>query len=286
MIERALQKGKDNLEGQLDMFSMPGQVSTEAPAVKYPDIPELSVREKLMLEKEAAGMYFSGSLLDEYSRHVETLTFSPISDMVGEDADPMDRAAMRTVGIITSVMVKGTKNGKRMAFFTLEDRTAEVECIVFPNIFEEFSPLLVRDSAILVQGTISLREEEDAKLLVQTVEELVENNRFDPSLVKETKNKQRTMAYVQKMPEKEQKTTVSIPTIKDAKRLFLRVPDDRSELFAKTRNLLEILEGDFPAFFFYANEKRYETTPLGVSLTPYLLEQLYALLGRENVILK
>jgi len=268
------------------MFSMPGQVSTEAPAVKYPDIPELSVREKLMLEKEAAGMYFSGSLLDEYSRHVETLTFSPISDMVGEDADPMDRAAMRTVGIITSVMVKGTKNGKRMAFFTLEDRTAEVECIVFPNIFEEFSPLLVRDSAILVQGTISLREEEDAKLLVQTVEELVENNRFDPSLVKETKNKQRTMAYVQKMPEKEQKTTVSIPTIKDAKRLFLRVPDDRSELFAKTRNLLEILEGDFPAFFFYANEKRYETTPLGVSLTPYLLEQLYALLGRENVILK
>ena len=169
MIERALQKGKDNLEGQLDMFSMPGQVSTEAPAVKYPDIPELSVREKLMLEKEAAGMYFSGSLLDEYSKHTGMLQFSPISDMVGEDADPVDRAAMKTVGIITSVTVKGTKNGKRMAFFTLEDRTAEVECIVFPNLFEELAPLLVRDNAVLVRGTVSLREEEDAKLLVQGV---------------------------------------------------------------------------------------------------------------------
>lgn len=66
----------------------------------------------------------------------------------------------------------------------------------------------------------------------------------------------------------------------------MRVPDDRGELFLKARNLVEILEGDFPTFFYYADEKRYETTPVGVSLTPYLLEQLYALLGRENVILK
>jgi DNA polymerase-3 subunit alpha len=268
------------------MFSMPGQVSTEAPAVKYPDIPELSVREKLMLEKEAAGMYFSGSLLDEYSRHIETMQFDPISMAVGEDADPVDRAAMKTVGIITSVTVKGTKNGKRMAFFTLEDRTAEIECIVFPNIFEELSPLLVRDNAVLVRGTISLREEEDAKLLVQTVDELVENNKFDPATVKPLTSAQKSTTYVQKTPVKEEKTPVSIPNIKDAKRLFLRVPDAHCEEFFKAQNLLEILEGDFPAFFFYANEKRYETTPLGVSLTPYLLEQLYLLLGRENVILK
>jgi DNA polymerase-3 subunit alpha len=205
---------------------------------------------------------------------------------VGEDADPVDRAAMKTVGIITSVTVKGTKNGKRMAFFTLEDRTAEIECIVFPNMFEELSPLLVRDNAVLVRGTVSLREEEDAKLLVQTVDELVENNKFDPATVKPIAPVQKTPTYAQKAPEKEQKATVSVPNLKDAKRLFLRVPDDKGEQFCKARNLLEILEGDFPAFFFYADEKRYETTPLGVSLTPYLLEQLYALLGRENVILK
>ena len=212
--------------------------------------------------------------------------FSPIADVVGEDADPVDRAAMKTVGIITSVPVKGTKNGKRMAFFTLEDRTAEMECIVFPNIFEELSPLLVRDNAVLVRGTISLREEEDAKLLVQTVDELVENNKFDPATVKPIAPLQKTHTYAQKAPEKEQKVPAPTPNIKDAKRLFLRVPNERCEEFYKVRNLLEILEGDFPTFFYYAEDKRYETTPLGVSLTPYLLEQLYAILGRENVILK
>jgi hypothetical protein len=144
----------------------------------------------------------------------------------------------------------------------------------------------VRDNAVLVRGTVSLREEEDAKILVQTVDELVENNRFDPSMIKEKKPEQKAPTYAQKAPEREQKAAVSMPSIQDAKRLFLRVPNDKCEQFYKARNLVEILEGDFPAFFFYANEKRYETTPLGVSLTPYLLEQLYTLLGRENVILK
>jgi DNA polymerase-3 subunit alpha len=161
-----------------------------------------------------------------------------------------------------------------------------MECIVFPNIFEELSPLLVRDSAVLVRGTVSLREEEDAKLLVQSVEELVENNRFDPSIVKVKKPEEKAPTYAQKVPQAEQKTAPSTPSIKDAKRLFLRVPNNKCEAFYKAQNMLEILEGDFPAFFFYADEKRYETTPIGISLTPYLLEQLYALLGRENVILK
>jgi DNA polymerase-3 subunit alpha len=173
-----------------------------------------------------------------------------------------------------------------MAFFTLEDRTAEMECIVFPNIFEELSPLLVRDNAVLVRGTVSLREEEDAKLLVQTVDELVENNKFDPATVKPIAPLQKSNTYAQKAPEKPQKTTTDAPNIKDAKRLFLRVPSEQCEEFYKVRNLLEILEGDFPAFFYYASDKRYETTPLGVTLTPYLLEQLYAILGHENVILK
>ncbi len=277
MIERANQKGRDNLEGQLDMFSMPGQVSAEAPAVKYPDIPELSVREKLMMEKEAAGMYFSGSLLDEYSRHVQTLQFIPVSDITGEEADPADRASVSTVGMITSVTVKGTKNGKRMAFFTLEDRTAEVECLVFPNLFDQLSPLLQRDSGVLVKGTVSLREDEDPKILVQTVEELIENNRFVAPAPK------REEPAPKAVPAKQ---TGVAPDLTNAKRLFIRLPDERGMLACKARNLVEILEGDFPVFFYYADQKRYETVPLGVALTPYLLGQLRALLGEENVILK
>jgi DNA polymerase-3 subunit alpha len=71
-----------------------------------------------------------------------------------------------------------------------------------------------------------------------------------------------------------------------AKRLFLRVPDARGRAYQKAKNLLEIFDGEFPTFFFYADEKRYETVPVGIAISDYVLRQLRDLLGNENVILK
>ena len=69
-----------------------------------------------------------------------------------------------------------------------------------------------------------------------------------------------------------------------AKRLFLRVPDAHGAAYCKARNLAELFDGAFPTFFYYADEKRYETAPLGVALSDYVLRQFRALLGEENVI--
>ena len=51
-------------------------------------------------------------------------------------------------------------------------------------------------------------------------------------------------------------------------------------------NLLEIFDGTFPTFFFFADEKRYETEAHGLAISEYVVNQLKALLGEENVILK
>jgi hypothetical protein len=70
------------------------------------------------------------------------------------------------------------------------------------------------------------------------------------------------------------------------KRLFLRVPSAKCDAYFKTLNLAELFDGSFPAFFYFADEKRYETAPIGVALSEYVLEQFRGLLGKENVILK
>ncbi len=290
MIERAAQRGRDNLDGQLDMFSMPGQAGAQAPAVEYPDIPELGVREKLSLEKEAAGMYFSGSLLDEFSQHLNILKAMPISELVGEDAAPVERKTVCIAGMISSITVKNTKNGKQMAFFTVEDRAAEIECIAFANVLDEFSYLLKKENAVYVRGTVSLREDEDAKLLVQHVEQLVENRRFHPeSMVAEAETSTGRAQTVQQVSGAQSERNApknAQPSIENAKRLFLRVPSERCELCYKARNLTEIFEGAFPTFFYYADEKKYDTVPCGVSMSRYVLAELCTLLGEENVILK
>ena len=274
MIERATEKGRNNLEGQLDMFSMAGLGAEHLPSVAYPDIPELGVRDKLMMEKEAAGMYFSGNMLDEYKKHLDVLKPESIACLVGEDAAPVDRTPVRIAGMITSVTVKNTKNGERMAFFTLEDRLAEVECVAFARQFAEVSHLIRRDVGVLVKGNVSLREDEPAKVLVQKIEPLIENNDF------------RAEDY--RAPAKEEPTTPKPAAASAARptRLFIRVPSQTHPVAQKASNLLGIFDGSFPVYFYYADEKRYESSPVGVAMSEYVAGELRTLLGEENVIFK
>ena len=293
MIESAVEKSRNNLAGQLDMFSMmTGASEFKAPSVAYPEIPELGVREKLMMEKEAAGMYFSGNMLDEYDKHLSLLETQPISELVGEDSDPVEKQYAVVAGMITSVTVKNTKNGDRMAFFTLEDRLAEIECVVFARQFSELQHMIRADVGVAVSGTVSLREDEPAKILVNRMELLVENNRFRPEDVKpmspsrQTRVQAATAVRTQNDPSPARTAQAAQPSVGQAKRLFLRVPDARGRAYQKAKNLLEIFDGEFPTFFFYADEKRYETVPVGIAISDYVLRQLRDLLGNENVILK
>ena len=288
MIDRATEKGRNNLDGQLDMFSVIG-TAEQAPKCEYPDIPELGVREKLLMEKEATGMYFSGQMLDEYSKHLEILKPDSIADYVSEDADPVDKARVSLAGIVTSVTTKNTRNGDRMAFFTVEDRMAEIECIAFSRQYADNAHLIHSDSGLFVSGTLSLREDEPPKLLVNRIEALVENARFRPEDRKpaaEQPKPQKPSPQNAERPAERVKNETHSAVSQPLRRLFLRVPDNKGELYLKALNLAELFDGSFPVFFFYADEKRYETDPHGVAVSDYVLKQFRDLLGDENVILK
>ncbi len=273
MIDRAAQKEKNNLQGQLDMFSMPG-AERPAASISYPNIPELGIREKLMMEKEATGMCFTGQLLDEYSKHLGDLSVTPIAELIAEDASLSERQQVSIAGMITSVTVKNTKNGGRMAFFTVEDRMAEIECIAFARQFNEYSHLLRQDSGVFVTGSISLREDELPKILVGSIEELIENDRYVSVPPKAER-------AGEKSPERKEAPVPTAP-----KRLFLRVPDIEGEPYRKAENLVLIFDGDVPVSFYDASKKEYLHTELGVAPSKGLLRELKTLLGDENVILK
>ncbi|MBE6589918.1 MAG: DNA polymerase III subunit alpha [Ruminococcaceae bacterium] len=291
LIDRAAEKGKNNLDGQLDMFSSFDVGKDVSPAVAYPDIPELGVREKLMMEKEAAGMYFSGNMLDEYTKHLDLIKPRSIADIVGEDCEVTEKEYVKVAGMITSVTVKNTKSGDRMAFFTLEDRLGEMECVVFARPFGEMQHMIRTDVGVYVSGNISLREDEPPKLLVHRMELLVENNRFRPEAFADGAGEEERKADREKaQPQGTARASTAAPSQQarpaSARRLFLRVPDRTGEAFLKAENLASIFEGDFPMFFYYADEKKYESRPMGIFLSDYVIGEFKALLGEENVILK
>ena len=81
ILEGQANRNRANLDGQLDMFS---QISASAPtdsytSFDYPMIPEFPMKELLMQEKEASGLYFSGHILDGFSKNVNAIKHTPLS---------------------------------------------------------------------------------------------------------------------------------------------------------------------------------------------------------------
>jgi DNA polymerase-3 subunit alpha len=265
------------LTGQLDIFSMG---SVERPGIEYPKLPEFSARELLMQEKEASGMYFSGHLLDGFSVALSAADIMQIRDILQTDVDGelllADRARVTAAGIVTSITRKTTKRDERMAFFTLEDRYAEIECIVFPKTLQEYGHVLREDCVVRVVGDLSVREEENPKILVSRLEELFDNETM----------KNRPQKPQERAPQANTapKTAPSVP--QSVKILYLRVPDLHSERFLRVKTLLDIFEGNVPVSVYDASSKTYHKQQAGFDCTPYTLAELRMILGAENVVPK
>jgi len=188
MIDTLTAKSRANLAGQMDMFSMGEDFSDISPSFEYPDIRPYTLREMLMLEKEASGMFFSGQLLDDYSKCVTALAPVEIRTIVppdeereeGEEALALpDRARVKVAGIITGVSAKTTKREERMAFFTVEDSGGSVECLAFPKVYAQYGEIIKTDNAVFVEGNLSVREDESPKILVSGMTALVDNEHFN-----------------------------------------------------------------------------------------------------------
>ena len=277
LLERIQSRGRAELTGQLDIFSMGG---VERPQIEYPQLPEFSLRELLMQEKEASGMYFSGHLLDGFSTALSAPGITQIRDVLETDTEGelvmADRTRVSVAGIITSITRKTTKRDERMAFFTVEDRYAEIECIVFPKAMQDYGHVLREDCVVRVEGNLSVREEENPKIMVSRIEELYDNETM--------KNRPQP---VQKAPVQAQNSAKAASVMpQNVKILYLRVPDLVSDVFLRAKNLLDIFEGNTPVSVFDASTKTYHKQEMGFDCTPYTLRELQKILGAENVVPK
>jgi DNA polymerase-3 subunit alpha len=119
----------------------------------------------LAREKEVLGMYVSGHPLARYERELSTFATATTLDLVEmEDGEPV-----RLGGIITHVKTTADRKGEQMAFVTLEDFSGSVELVVFSSIYAKKGEVIRRDSAVIVDGKVSTREEEEPKVIAADV---------------------------------------------------------------------------------------------------------------------
>ena len=83
-----------------------------------------------------------------------------------------DGQFVKFAGIITSVKKKYTKNNKIMAFVTVEDLYGSCEIIVFENCYMQCSNELIDENIVLVEGRLSIREDEETKIVAREIKKL------------------------------------------------------------------------------------------------------------------
>lgn len=175
-MDSAASKRKHQVAGQLSLFdAMPDM---ELPELMLPDLPEPPMRLMLGMEKENTGVYISGHPLDEHRDVLEKLpyTIQEIKELKNEEEAEQRYDQMRVTlgGIIIASNTKVTRSGGLMAFLTLEDMTASIECLVFPRVLEQFGELVATDRLVRISGKLSLREDEEPKLLADALSDISE----------------------------------------------------------------------------------------------------------------
>ena len=198
IIDTISGSNKKSMQGQVSMFDM--GASEESPTedleklkYNYTTLKEYTEQELLSMEKEMLGIYISGHPLEKYRNqilkqaNINTLQIKQADEQNEEEIDNQanklqDGQFVKFAGIITSVKKKYTKNNKIMAFVTVEDLYGSVEVIVFENCYINCSNELIDENIVLVEGRLSVREDEDTKIVAREIKKL-ENTKKSQELI-------------------------------------------------------------------------------------------------------
>lgn len=172
VIDKVNEDKKKSISGQMSLFDLVPEEEKSAFEIGLPDVPEYSREELLAFEKEVLGIYVSGHPLEEYEakwrKNITALTKDFVPDEEGRTG-VADNESVTVGGMIINITIKSTKNGKTMAFLTLEDLVGTIEVIVFPNMFDRYRTALRNDAKVFIKGKVSLGDDEQGKIICDKI---------------------------------------------------------------------------------------------------------------------
>ncbi|MBQ3433025.1 DNA polymerase III subunit alpha [Candidatus Saccharibacteria bacterium] len=298
---------KDVGSGQTDLFGMMGEagavpeVEIKPAPVQHPD------KEQLLWERDLMGLYLSAHPLDKYDTYFEEQTH-PMTLIVAEN----DGKMVTVGGIITAVRTILTKKGDKMAFIKMENKTNEIEFIVFPSVFAECGSKLEVDNVVRVKGKVNAKDKDgnitsDVKLLAEAVElvsdEVLESYTSTgtklaaPAMAPEKNFRRRSRTSAERVYSNGggggSATVIDEPRVLKAppkdprkERLYILIEDtSNTEVLTAIRRLADLHLGfqDVVLVLKEGESKRPLKMPFGVDASGELVDKLRELVGSDNV---
>ncbi len=173
ILEHIVKDKKSNLAGQISLFDIADESQKEEFDIRMPDVGEYTQEMLLAFEKEVLGIYLSGHPMESYQELWQQYITNTTNDFaLDEETGAVkveDQTTVVVGGMIAEKTIKYTKNDKVMAFLNLEDLVGNVEIVVFPRDYEQYSSLLTEDAKIFVKGRVSVEEDKDGKVICEQI---------------------------------------------------------------------------------------------------------------------
>lgn len=173
MLAFAQRLQKEANSGQADLFGNETGVTVARASLELQaPLETFDSRQQLLWERELLGLYLSQHPLEMFDAYLSEKCV-PLKEIKPEH----DGRSVCIGGTIVESREIMTKTGKRMAFVKLEDRSGEIELILFPNTYQETAGLWERDRVVLVNGKVNSKDRdgnrgEEVKVLVDDAREI------------------------------------------------------------------------------------------------------------------
>ena len=252
IIDTINSKGRNQIANQVTMFDLVDE--PENVKYNYTFLPEIDKKELLAQEKEMLGIYISGHPLEKLAESIKNQTninSIQIKELRDNTENFKDGQIVKYAGTITSVKKKYTKKNTIMAFVSLEDLYGVAELVVFDSVYNRCETSLFEDNIVIVEGRLSMKEDEDAKIIVQNIKEFSENTSSD---------------------KQKRKTTMQID--------ITELTEEQKE---KLRGAIRFFTGDRNNMKLTILDKS-QIKPCGaIFLTDQILEEFKKIVGEENI---
>ncbi len=274
LMDALVRSKKENLSGQLDLFGMNEEDTSDEYEIKQID--DFSENEKLKMEKEIVGIYLSGHPVAEYDNAVRKLGTDSINDILesGEDSALYpDGKRVRVIAVISSVKTKVTKSNSTMAFVNIEDKFGSIEMLVFPKTLTEYSTLIREGRVVLAECSVSVREDEDTKLLCNRIYEA-------------PKTEAEISAFSLMNGSERRQSRTARGGGKSG--LYIRLPSMECEEYIRAKQILDIFDGSTPVYMYFNDSGKLMLAPrnMWTDINDVMLNELKRRIGEKNVALK
>jgi DNA polymerase-3 subunit alpha len=170
-LKLAEQHSRNLDTGQNDLF---GESAATVPLqISRQELPEWEEEQRLQGEMDALGLYLTGHPITRYEAELSNIISGKLAGITalcaaapaapasgarefrGRKGGGEDRA-VTIAGLVMSMRVIKTQRGGKIAFLTLDDRTARIDVRVFPEVYDKYQAMLGKNKVLVVQGGLGM----------------------------------------------------------------------------------------------------------------------------------